>query len=128
MCRQHLLGEHFEIHKAVGCVNKKRSLKGYIKSGFLEFSTLRVRHDELAREMKRRGMNHKSPLPEFNCKMEGRVDVDKSVRELLQRCSRCRERFDKYKTILETSGEVNFNAEIVTASLKPTSQVLSQEN
>lgn len=36
LCRNHLLGEHYETHKTAGCIIKNKSLKGYIEKNFLE--------------------------------------------------------------------------------------------
>ena len=36
MCRQHLLGEHVEIHMFVGAISRGKSVKGYLEKGLLE--------------------------------------------------------------------------------------------
>ena len=65
MCRQHLLGEHVECHAFVGTINKGVRVKGYLRDNLLQINMLVIRHEELAEEMKSRGYNHKSPLPEL---------------------------------------------------------------
>jgi hypothetical protein len=44
MCRQHLLGEHVEIHMFIGTLNRKKSVKGYLEKGLLEIHNLYARH------------------------------------------------------------------------------------
>ena len=66
MCDQHLLGEHVELHMLVGSIKKGISLNGYVRNGLIEPKSIIKRHEQLAKEMKRRGMNHRSPLKSFN--------------------------------------------------------------
>lgn len=56
LCNQHLLGNHVEIHMFAGCIDKNKSFDGYIEKGLVEVHNLEIRHNELAKEMKRRGM------------------------------------------------------------------------
>jgi hypothetical protein len=92
LCRQHLLGEHNEVHKLAGCILKKRSLAGYITKGLVELHHLQIRHDRLVQEMLARKMNHQSPLPQIRFSRElGHVDRDESIEELKRRCPSCRE-------------------------------------
>lgn len=97
MCRKHLLGEHVETHMFFGTIKKGCvSLKGYVDNNLLEVSSLRERHDLLAKEMVRRGYRHQTPMG--NCdrsKVESvQIDVDASLTELLKRCPECRSRYD----------------------------------
>ena len=62
MCRQHLLGEHKEIHMIIGCIRKGKKLNGYIKHNQIDVSLIMARHYKLVEEMKRRGYNHQSPI------------------------------------------------------------------
>ena len=62
MCNKHLLGEHVETHMLEGSLKKGRSLAGFINNGLVDLERLGERHDQLAEEMKDRGMNHKSPI------------------------------------------------------------------
>ena len=64
MCRQHLLGEHVEIHMFVGAISRGKSVKGYLEKGLLEVHNMYARHEELMEEMKRRGYNHSSDIDE----------------------------------------------------------------
>ena len=97
MCNKHLLGEHVECHMLVGHLQRKRRITNYIRLNLLQPKSLRERHDQLALEMKDRGMLHKSPLPEFDLSYlpeEHRtytVNAEDSLNELSGRCSGCRE-------------------------------------
>jgi len=97
MCNKHLLGEHVEHHMFVGSIKKKKNLGRYISDGLLDARTLEPRHDQLAIEMKKRGMNHESPLGDFcwpSGVFHGSIDPKRSAIELLRRCPQCRNRFD----------------------------------
>jgi len=92
LCRQHLLGEHVEMHMFEGCCRRGKSLAGYIGKGLVELGNINNRHDELVTEMERRGYNHKSPLAAIRAKPEGRVDIAQNIADLCARCPDCRER------------------------------------
>ena len=90
MCRQHLLGEHVELHMMVGTLRKGISMAGYYYSrGLVDTDQIVPRHDALVEEMVKRGMRHRSPLPEFENPHQGAIDPG-SVAELLRRCGECR--------------------------------------
>ena len=99
MCNQHLLGEHVELHMLVGSIKKGISLEGYCKNKLIEPKLILKRHEELVKEMKKRGMNHKSPLKISNlkklpkCILNSKVDKKKAKRDILKRCKQCRIRF-----------------------------------
>jgi len=102
LCNQHLCGEHGEIHK-----HKHNFVKGHRMHGRLnpvvqiEPSKMGQRHDELAEEMLRRGMNHKSPYEQpridhyGNEVINARVDINISLKDLCERCPRCKERIEE---------------------------------
>jgi hypothetical protein len=92
MCDQHILGEHVECHMFVGCINKNKSLKGYVNKGLVEVHNIKKRHDELAKEMKIRGMNHKSKLPTYDIITLGKINSAQNNIELTKRCPDCRKR------------------------------------
>ena len=98
LCNKHLLGEHVECHMFTGHLHRKRRITNYIKLNLLEPSSLRRRHDQLAIEMDKRGMRHRSPLPEYDLSYlpDGhrlyKVDKEKSLIDLTGRCLQCRER------------------------------------
>lgn len=91
MCTQHLRGEHVEMHMIVGTINKGKSIRGYVNGGLMEVHNIRKRHDEIVKELERRGRwHHKSPLPEFEEMFLGKVNVEANKLELARRCERCR--------------------------------------
>ncbi len=96
MCRQHLLGEHVEIHMFVGTLSRGKSVKGYLEKGLLEVHNLYWRHEELVEEMKRRGTAHHGREMEI-CRKAGAIDRKKNLEELLKRCSRCKRRYSENK-------------------------------
>ena len=98
MCRRHLLGEHCEMHMFAGCIQKRKSINGYVEKGLVETGNIGKRHDSLAREMERRGYRHASPLRPPKCGIGGRVDSGKSARELRKRCRECRSRQSRPQT------------------------------
>lgn len=65
LCRQHLLGEHRELHGLWNILT--RDLRGYrshpeTRRWEGRLAALYRRHDALVREMERRGYRHHSPL------------------------------------------------------------------
>lgn len=91
MCRQHLLGEHLEIHMFVNSILENKNLKGFINNGLLEIHSLRKRHKEIIDEFKRRGYKHKSPLPYFKKIKLGYINRSKNFQVLFTRCKDCRD-------------------------------------
>lgn len=92
LCRQHLLGEHKEMHMLAGCLVRGKSIAGYIRDGFLQVHTFLARHDELVAEMIRRGYRHIKPMPEnITIKHLGEIDLEFNLRDLASRCEKCRE-------------------------------------
>jgi hypothetical protein len=100
LCKTHLLGEHYELHKHLWAFERGFKVNGRFEPVVqIQFIGYRRRHDELAAEMVKRGMVHNSPLkklpdfekiyPEHYNKI---VDVKKSVSDLIERCSHCRGR------------------------------------
>lgn len=106
LCIKHLLGEHGEIHKHRHNFVKKHSISGRIKPvTLIEPINMEKRHNELAEEMLKRGMNHNSPyqlpnldhLPENE--LNAKVDRDISIKELSNRCEYCKALIKHYKNI-----------------------------
>ncbi len=65
LCRNHLLGEHRELHALWSIILKNK--KGYSKHPETlrwkgKLKALYLRHEEQVKEMKKRGYNHNSPL------------------------------------------------------------------
>jgi len=94
MCRQHLLGEHVELHMLVGTIKANKSVDGYVNKNLIMTSKIKERHDALVNEMGNRGYNHKSPL-EYDDKLhKGQVSVLDSIAELVKRCPECKKRIE----------------------------------
>jgi hypothetical protein len=89
MCRQHLLGEHVECHMFVGTIRHGKNVQGYLDKGLLEIHNIQNRHDELVKEMLRRGYKHNSPIS-FVSKKSGKIDSRQNVILLHDRCEKCR--------------------------------------
>jgi hypothetical protein len=100
MCRQHLLGEHAELHMIARNIEMGRSIEGYIRINAIEPKSVRSRHDELAAEMTSRGMRHNSPMV-FLTNLYPHINIDRSAsfQMLIQRCPRCAQRFEELRTI-----------------------------
>jgi hypothetical protein len=97
LCDKHLLGEHGEIHKHRHNFVKGHSVKGRLSPVVqIEPSSMKSRHDDLAKEMIKRGMNHKSPYDQPNLDsyedyvINAKVDLSLSLEDLHQRCEACR--------------------------------------
>lgn len=106
MCRNHLLGEHKEIHQLVGIIIKKRMnvLLGHAKLKQIQTRSIIERHDELVEEMIFRGYSHKSPLKYFEPIDIGEVDLEANLIDLAARCPSCHSRIsgehDKFQSIV----------------------------
>ncbi|PIT84356.1 hypothetical protein COU37_03745 [Candidatus Micrarchaeota archaeon CG10_big_fil_rev_8_21_14_0_10_45_29] len=92
MCRAHLLGEHVEMHMFSGSIKKKISICGYLQKNLVNPYLIEKRHDALAKEMKRRGYAHKSPLHLSLPKNfpKGKINIHKNLAELSKRCTNCK--------------------------------------
>lgn len=96
MCRNHLLGEHGELHKFLHNWRKRHRIDGRITGNAIEPLSYKARHDALAEEMVLRGFQHNSPLdqPDFSYLSDEqrlvRVDVSQSSELLYGRCTNCR--------------------------------------
>lgn len=97
MCRQHLLGEHRELHALWSILTKGK--KGYAKHPETlrwhgKLKALYLRHEALVREMTRRRYAHRSPLSEAlatgNATQDEYVDpYEEQVRILLKKGCDC---------------------------------------
>lgn len=92
LCRNHLLGEHNELHKLVGSIRAGHGIDGYVERGQVDTSRIQSRHDELAAELERRGYNHDSPLDFVDRIGRGCIDEAANIEELRERCPDCRAR------------------------------------
>lgn len=99
MCRQHLLGEHLEMHMFAATINNKGKIKGYVDNNLVDVKEIKSRHDAIAAEMSRRGYKHNTPM-EKNPDIEylpvemrnKKLDKEKSAKDLYERCEECREK------------------------------------
>lgn len=101
LCNLHLIGEHGEFHKFKLAFEKGKSIKGRLSPLVqVEPLSMQKRHDELAAEITRRGMIHKSPyempsLDKYTAEeINAKVDVQHSLRDLCERCYDCRMRIE----------------------------------
>ena len=79
-------------------------MNGYLRNNLLEPESLLERHDQLAEEMIRRGINHQTELDfsldDISVLQEGtKVKINKqdAEKELLGRCVLCKQRHDYLK-------------------------------
>lgn len=94
MCRNHLLGEHFEAHIFVKKMEKSHSLEGFRRgSMFFGAEYVKLRHDILAEQI----AGHKTPLEitdqmrlEYPLIRPTEKDFTKSLADLLGRCTKCK--------------------------------------
>lgn len=96
LCRNHLLGEHREMHQEVGTLRNhphgRAIVEGHAERGQVDTRKLQERHDELVEEMERRGFEHDSPLAYEDELALGTIDVAANREDLAERCDACRER------------------------------------
>lgn len=103
LCQKHLCGEHVEAHMLAGSVIKGIRLNGYAENNLLELKSLYARHQELSKEMLRRGYNHQSELPDQNIFIQALMRYEESIQDaqvnirlaagdLFTRCLKCNER------------------------------------
>jgi len=107
LCNKHLLGEHGEIHKHRHNFVKQHSITKRVSPVVqIQPSAMQSRHDELAVEMLRRNMNHKSPFkqPDISYLPTNErsvvVDIQNSIKDLSNRCSECAKRINNMNYVL----------------------------
>ena len=92
MCDQHLLGEHVELHMLVKNISIGRSIKGYL-NGLVDPNLVAERHEQLVKEINRRGMRHNSslenPTTAFLNYSVQTISEMVNLKELASRCERC---------------------------------------
>jgi hypothetical protein len=95
MCRQHLLGEHKELHMMAGSIALGKSIRGYVTTGLIDTRLIALRHEALATEMAQRGYKHRSPL-RYNDKLSlGYIDLEHNLLDLITRCPSCAGRYHR---------------------------------
>lgn len=95
LCRDHLLGEHKEMHQEAGTLlnhpHGRAIVDGHAEKGQVKVSLLEPRHDTLADELERRGFNHDSPfeydLSDYDDR--GYIDKQANLEDLRDRCVDC---------------------------------------
>jgi len=103
LCTNHLLGEHNEYHKFKHIFEKHYSIHRYILNNCIEPLSMKKRHDDLVSEMINRGFKHKSDYtqPDVSYLPDNirnyKIDINKSLNLLLNRCTKCTERYYKIK-------------------------------
>lgn len=113
MCREHLLGEHKEVHQLVGSIRNHPHghaiADGHAEKGQIDTSLIQERHDELVAEMRARGYDHDSPVKwdtaEYRAGI-GSIDVQANRAELRERCPACATRMQLQADMAEVVGDV----------------------
>lgn len=107
MCKNHLLGEHKEIHQLIGSIKRRFGVSGYIRNNCVEITSIVSRHDDIVDEMSRRGYNHYSPIKltqnqindisSYLCDEERlyKVNSESSLQDLINRCDKCLKNYDE---------------------------------
>jgi hypothetical protein len=103
MCRNHLLGEHLEMHMFASAIKNGKRIDGYIRNGLVEIHNIVNRHNLLVREMNNRGWNHKTPMTNIDLLTnnnqyrykntiikKGSINSFKSYNDLAKRCKECK--------------------------------------
>ena len=92
LCRKHLLAEHSELHALWSVITNKK--KGFSKHPETlrwkgKLRALYLRHQELVKEMERRGYKHRSPLDarlaRGKSKQDKYVDSPRKQAEILKK-------------------------------------------
>jgi len=111
MCRNHLLGEHEELHAFEEAILSSKSIKGYIEKNELEPCSLFERHRALVYEMHRRNWKGHTSLLKLS-KFEllrrlgkkyyyHRLNKGEALKLLLNRCVECKKRYDLQQQLLK---------------------------
>lgn len=102
LCKDHLLGEHRELHTLEWCLRRGRKLGKHLSLGQVIPRLLEARHEQLVQEILDRGWKHMSPiregLPPIAARLPSPCSVSKiaehSYLDLAERCEKCRSRMD----------------------------------
>jgi len=106
LCRQHLLGEHREMHMLVGVLNKRPavSISGYLHGNLINPCphVIVARHEQLVAEMLKRNplSTHSTPLElgHFSYPLHPQaqyraLDNESALIDLLGRCAFCMQKY-----------------------------------
>ena len=102
LCRKHLAGEHGEIHKHRHNFVKQHNMSGRLYPIVqIEPANIQSRHDELAREMLKRGYKHESPFEQPDISYMGekanvKVNLSYNLKDLMNRCPDCKTRIENF--------------------------------
>lgn len=106
LCKQHLMGEHVELHMAIGSLKRGHSVDGFIEGGLMNVNIIYDRHTELVKEMLFRGYNHQSPIhPDEKVMIDeyedarSCIDIDENIIDLITRCPHCKKRYESLKDL-----------------------------
>lgn len=101
LCTDHLNGEHNELHKLVGSIRNhphgNAIAQGHVAKGNIDTTLINQRHEQLVKEMDRRGWNHESPLSYDSNETqygEGCIDYGENLLDLYDRCPDCAARIE----------------------------------
>ena len=111
LCQKHLGGEHVESHMFIGTFKQKKRIFGYIKNNLVEPLSIPNRHNVLAWELVRRSLiksngefytPHETWIDEKEYPklieylpdeiINYKIDKEKAVNDLLNRCTKCQNR------------------------------------
>ena len=91
LCTQHLLDEHYDLHKAIGAIKRHKNIQTYIDQGLLMPTDIPRRHEELVQEIVKRGIEHLTPLPNVRgLPTGGYIDGEATLLELTGCCPNCK--------------------------------------
>lgn len=102
LCKQHLLWEHYEIHRLVGWLRHGYSIRRYLLKRLVDPSSIFIRHKELEDEIRFRGGKPDSPLVEAECCAFAHwygsttINLGRSLSDLSNRCDQCQKRIGKF--------------------------------
>lgn len=101
LCKDHLLGNHFEIHKHRHNFIKKHNMRKRLAyPSQIDPKLMKEDHDNIVKEMLRRGYNHNSPYEQPDVSyldhLEVKVDLDYNIQDLMERCPTCKKRIEKF--------------------------------
>lgn len=93
MCREHLLGEHLELHMLANSLRQGARVRPLVAHGLVEPYNVQGRHALVAAEMAARGYAHRTPMDAVQLAEpmpEGHVCEVVGSAELPRRCEACR--------------------------------------
>jgi hypothetical protein len=97
LCKNHILGQHLELHMFLGVIREGKKLDGYIMNNLLEPLSIESYHNMIVEEMITRGMNHKTPIENASkiittlpdAYYHKRINRMSAYKTLMDRCPKC---------------------------------------